>query len=580
VTRLPRHPAANGKGGFLFETINKIMRIGIIHTVGSPCRCAEAAAAGLRALGHEAVLADSQEIESFAFDFSRDCDLVIDHTDTFKGRGLFRAFVRQVLESAGARIVGSNAAACFLADNKIAAKGRLAASGLPVPPGIVITRKGGEIPPWLHPPLILKPAFEHMSRGLRIARTLPEGATAAYEIAERHRQPVLVEKYISGRELAVSVIDGPDGLRALPILEWIVGEGKERILGESFKLTEPPPNRRDAAKADLAPGKAAEIGDLALSAFRVLGLRDYARFDLRLSEAGQPFFLEANITPSLEPQEALALSARWDGLDYPGLIAAMLAAAQQRTRENLFPGETEVEIELPAGRAFLKVPRGVPVPPQSTVDLAKVLDIQAGERVLELGCGSGLLAIAAAMSGAARVVATDLDPGSLDATRINARRNGIGDRLAVSAGSWYEALSPEEREKKFDVIIATPPQTPGQRPFGPKYGGEDGTRHLLHIVEQAPLFLNPETGRIWILAISLANPGLLFNELRERFSTVKVVKETDRFFTKEEYEGYAEGLFSHLLSLKASGKSEFREIGGGKFVFRNLCLCARGPRRR
>ena len=82
------------------------MRIGIIHTVGSSCRCAEAAAEGLRALGHEAVLADSEEIESIALNLARDCDLVIDHTDTFKGRGLFRAFVRQVLESAGAKIVG------------------------------------------------------------------------------------------------------------------------------------------------------------------------------------------------------------------------------------------------------------------------------------------------------------------------------------------------------------------------------------------------------------------------------------------------------------------------------------------
>ena len=92
------------------------MRIGIIHTIGSACRCAETAAEGLRTLGHEAVLADSEEIESRAFDLARGCDLIIDHTDTFKGRGLFRAFVRQVLESAGAKIAGSDAKACILAD--------------------------------------------------------------------------------------------------------------------------------------------------------------------------------------------------------------------------------------------------------------------------------------------------------------------------------------------------------------------------------------------------------------------------------------------------------------------------------
>jgi len=554
------------------------MKVGIVHTVGSPCRCAEAAALGLKALGHEAVLADSEEIESLAFEISRDCDVIIDHTDTYKGRGLFRAFVRQVLESVGAKIVGSSAEACFLADHKIAAKSRLAAFGLPVPPGIVVTRQGAEIPPWLRPPLILKPAFEHMSRGLRVARTQSEGQSAVKELLELYKQPILIERFISGRELAVSVIGGANGLRPLPILEWIMDGEKNGILSESFKLTEPSPNRRDAVRAGIPAEKAAEIGDLALAAFRALGLRDYARFDLRLSAAGHPFFLEANVTPSLELEEALALSARWAGLDYPDLITAILSAAQERLRKNLSPKETEVKIELPTGPLFVTVPKGVPAPPPSSIDLARILDIQPGERVLELGCGSGLLSIAAAKCGAARVLATDLDPDSLEATRSNARRNGIGDKLLTTAGSWYEAVPPEEGEKKFDVIIATPPQTPGPRPFGPKYGGEDGTRHLLHIVEQAPFFLTSENGRLWILAISLANPGLLFQKLEERFSEVNLRKQTDRFFGREEYEGYAQGLFSHLLRLKNMGKSEFREIAPGEYVFCNLFICARGKK--
>jgi methylase of polypeptide subunit release factors len=412
-----------------------------------------------------------------------------------------------------------------------------------------------------------------------MARTAEEAGGAVQDILERHRQPVLVEKYIGGRELAVSVIDGPDGFRALPILEWVMSGRPDGVLTETFKLTEVPANRRDAMKADLPPEKTAEVKGLAMAAFRALGLRDYARFDLRLSEAGHPFLLEANITPSLEPEEAFALSARWAGVDYPGLIAGILAAAQKRLGEESSPQETEADIDLPAGRIVMKVPKGVHIPPQSTVDLAGMLDIKPGERVLELGCGSGLLSIAAAKFGAARVVATDLDPGSLNATLSNAGHNGIGEVLTVSAGSWYEAVPSQEIEKGFDVIIATPPQTPGHWPFGPKYGGDDGTRHLIHIVEKAALFLKAETGRIWVLAISLANPALIFEKLRERFFEVKLLKETDRVFTKEEYEGYAKGLFGHLWALREDGRCEFREMGGGKYVFRNLFLRARGPRR-
>ncbi len=52
-------------------------------------------------------------------------------------------------------------------------------------------------------------------------------------------------------------------------------------------------------------------------------------------------------------------------------------------------------------------------------------------RVLDFGCGSGILALAALKLGAARAVAIDNDPQALLATRDNAERNGVGDRLSV-----------------------------------------------------------------------------------------------------------------------------------------------------
>jgi len=55
---------------------------------------------------------------------------------------------------------------------------------------------------------------------------------------------------------------------------------------------------------------------------------------------------------------------------------------------------------------------------------------------------------------------------------------------------------------------------------------------------------------------------------------VRVLKETGRNFTEKEYEGYEEGLFAHLQSLKKDGLSEFREVPGEGYVFRNLFICA------
>ena len=550
------------------------MHVGVVRTAGSPCRCAESVSEGLRVLNHEPLIVDSAEIEIHAQALAERCDLVIDHTDTYCGRGLYRPLVRLLLESCGARVVGTSAAACFIADNKAAAKKLLSGAGIPVPPGIVIQSVEWEIPSWLRPPWVLKPAFEHMSRGVCLARTEAEARAAAGRLLESMRQPLLVESYIPGRELAVSMLGGKNGPRALPVLEWGLDSGGKDILTENFKLLDPADEEHRVLRAELADRLRSELEGLALRAFEVLDLRDYARFDLRLSSDGTPFFLEANTTPSLEPAEALAVSAEWAGLNYPALIERLLSAAQNRCDSPRRPAIHRAQ--LPSGAIELEIPDGVHVPPRSTVDLAGLLDVRPGEDALELGCGSGLLSIAMAKLGARRVVATDLDPRALETTQRNARRNGVEDRIEIRAGSWYQAL---DGTGLFDVIVATPPQTPGPRPFGPRYGGPDGAMHLFKIIQGAPDFLKPATGRLWLLAISLANPRELWKRLQESFFDVVLVRETERPFTAGEHDASASGLLDYLRSLRSSGVSEFIEAENGEGAFRNLFIRAAKARK-
>lgn len=556
------------------------MRIGIVRTASSPCRCAESLIRGLTALGHAYRIVDSEEIALQAERLARECDLVIDHSDTFRGRGLHRGLVRVLLEDCGARVAGTGARECFFADNKAAVKARLSAAGIPVPPGITILSAACALPAWLKPPLVLKPAFEHMSRGLCLVHTVREARSEAARLLESLRQPVIAESFIAGRELAISLIDGPEGIRVLPIAEWELEPGRSGMLTEAFKLMDAENAGPRMRRAELPEDLGRELEALARRAFRELHLRDYGRFDVRVSPGGTPFFLEANTTPSLEPMEALAVSAQWAGLDYAGMVACILAAATDRHKSHFLSAPGVQTIAHPAGSIEIEMVPGACPPAESSAELARLLDVQPREQVLELGCGTGLLAIAAARLGAARVVATDLDPRSLQSAERNALRNAVGDRIDVRAGSWYEALGEgADAAGRYDVIVATPPQTPGPSPFGPKYGGPDGLQGFLKILERIAEFLIPETGRLWMVAISLADLQRLRRELEKHFTDVTAVHQTERIFAADEYESLEKGLFDYLCALRHAGVAEFRPLESGRFAFRNVFLRATGLRR-
>ncbi len=203
----------------------------------------------------------------------------------------------------------------------------------------------------------------------------------------------------------------------------------------------------------------------------------------------------------------------------------------------------------------IECPDGVHRPGPASFELAKYLFSVKGKRVLDLACGTGLYAVAAAKLGASEVWATDLDPAAVDCARTNAARNGVA--IQARAGSLFEPVTDE----RFDLIACNPPQTPAPAGIrGPKFGGEDGLLYFRSILAEAPRHL--AAGGILLTFLSSLADTRLFETLLSGKFRFRALPTLRRPFTPEEFEGYHPGLMDYLRERQRGGLAEFEDSPG------------------
>ena len=220
-------------------------------------------------------------------------------------------YLTGLLEWQRIRYTGCPSSTLVLARQKVLAKTLFRDAGIPTPPFAVVP-EGQPVPtPDFAFPMIVKPASEDASIGIDQAAVVTDAAELAARVAfvhDQYGQPALVEQYIAGREIQVSVID-------------LNGTGEPLVLPPSEIAFAPPTAGRPwpiytyTAKWDetsdeykKAPVKVgvrlpeavwARVADAVTRAYHLLDARDYARVDLRLTDAGEPFVLELNPNPSI-----------------------------------------------------------------------------------------------------------------------------------------------------------------------------------------------------------------------------------------------------------------------------------------
>ncbi|MDD8017769.1 MAG: ATP-grasp domain-containing protein [Bacteroidota bacterium] len=224
--------------------------------------------------------------------------------------------------------------------NKARAKEILSYNGIPTAKFMLVTDPN-EISPDdfnLRFPIIVKPSAEDASAGIdndSIVNTFTALKEQVKIIVERFKEPALVEEYIEGRELNVAIM-GNDPATVLPISEIDFSglpAGKPKIVTYDAKWmegTEEYEGTKGMCPADLPKEVERYVKELSLKAYHLMGCRDYARVDIRLSKNLKPYVLEVNPNPDLSNDAGFYRSAKSSGLSYAEMIGKIVEFAVKR----------------------------------------------------------------------------------------------------------------------------------------------------------------------------------------------------------------------------------------------------------
>jgi release factor glutamine methyltransferase len=170
-------------------------------------------------------------------------------------------------------------------------------------------------------------------------------------------------------------------------------------------------------------------------------------------------------------------------------------------------------------------------PSEDTFLLARNLSVTSGERVLDMGTGSGILAILAAQK-ARRVVAVDINPHALACTRRNAELNGVTSKVEVRLGDLFTPLKPSD---KFELILFNPPYLPVGEGEGKSWieqswaGGKTGRAVINRFTADASNWLM-EKGRVLMVQSTLSNVEETLKQFQERKLNTNIIDRTMSFF--------------------------------------------------
>jgi len=231
---------------------------------------------------------------------------------------------QELLEILGIPYTGPGVAACVRCMDKVLAKHQFRAAGIPTPDWFAFNATAfrelgaadalGRIAERLGFPLVVKPTGQGSALGVKVVASeseVPGALVAAFSYDDR----VLLERYVDGRELAVSVL----GADPLPIVEAIPRESDAYDFEARYEIG----RTEFLCPAELSDDEAGAVNEAALRAYDALGCSGFSRIDLMLGADG-PQVLEVNAIPGLTDTSLLPQAAEAAGIGFEQLVERIL----------------------------------------------------------------------------------------------------------------------------------------------------------------------------------------------------------------------------------------------------------------
>ncbi|HQR28045.1 MAG TPA: D-alanine--D-alanine ligase [Nocardioides sp.] len=303
---------------------------GLSHERDVSLRSGRRVAEALRGVGVEVV---ERDVDAQLFAMLREeppgCVVPMLHGDTGEDGS-----IREVLELLDLPYVGAPPAACRAAFDKPVAKAMVTRAGLSTPPSVCLPHETfrelgaaqvmAALVRRLGLPMMVKPAKSGSALGCTVVHDAGE-LPAAMVNAFAYGDVALLERFVTGTEVAVPVLDDGTGPRALPAVaispDGGVYDYTARYTAGATEFVVPAP---------LETVLAEEVARVALTAHQALGLRDVSRSDLIVDPDGTVWFLEVNVAPGFTETSTVPLSIQAAGLELGAVCASLVSVARSR----------------------------------------------------------------------------------------------------------------------------------------------------------------------------------------------------------------------------------------------------------